>query len=573
MSSIKKLLPASALVLRDGAPHIHPVTQLVTGDVVLLNSGERVPADIRLIESHGMKIDQAALTGESEPVSSSINCTDANYLQTKNIIFFGTNILEGSGRGVVVTTGNSTVMGQIASSASRPSTNTAKMTTEIRRVIIIIAVLAGATSLAIILSWVFWLRVQYPGFMSLSQLIVTIIGVVVGFLPSGLPVCVTLSLTVIAKKMAQNHVVVKHLPTVEALGSVDVIASDKTGTLTQNKMSVVHIVTAPVRKIDCSISDKAFVSLLKDKDPIMTKLVQVLGLCNNARFEAIADDAKNVESTTGATPNAAANAAADAPRKIIGDASDTAILRFAATYLDVEAERTKWKKLFEVPFNSKNKWMLSIHGIPLDTPVANNSDTTAAIPLVSSKKAHVVIEDSSSSSSSSSSSTTNDNSYQYNEKKALLLMKGAAEMMVARCTSYLDVDGKLRAITDTFKAKIAKEQSKLGANGERVLGVCFREFEVTREFPVYDAAFDEDKDLYEVPHLDDLCFIGLVALMDPPRAEVLPAIEALHNAFVKVMMVGSTIRSFSMSVRWLTTIVSVSFLIRLLVIILLPRRP
>lgn len=545
MNTIKKLLPTEVLALRDGTEGLIPARDLVVGDIVLLRNGDRVPADLRLFDVRSLRMDQSALTGESEAVSASTACTDKNYLQTRNIAFCGTNVVEGGGRGVVVATGNRTVMGSIASAASRSSGTTSGLQHEIKRVVILIAVLAGITAAAVILSWVFWLRVSKPGFMNLPSMLATVIGIVVAFLPDGLPFCIVLALTLVAKQMSLNNVVVKHLPTVETLGTVDVIASDKTGTLTQNKMSVVHIFTAPDQLIDIKPELKLRV---KSSNHIMEKLIRFCALCSGARFapneEASGELAVDMEAPT-ITSSDSKNTSG---MRIIGDASDSAILSFAALNTDVIDTRAEWPKLFEVPFNSKNKWMLTVHAIPTKYGVESSTGSSSG--------------NSSDAMSSSSSQAQHDGANSllathHLRNKALLLMKGAGEIILGKCARYLDSDGKIKPITEKFKQQVAKRQQELGAQGERVLGIGFAEFTIDKRFPVFSQAFDEDRDKFGLPYaVNDLIFVGLVALMDPPREEVPDVIKRLRTAGVRVMMVTGDHSTTALSIAKNVGIVS-----------------
>eukprot|EP01122_Echinamoeba_exundans_P008847 TRINITY_DN3010_c0_g1_i2.p1 TRINITY_DN3010_c0_g1~~TRINITY_DN3010_c0_g1_i2.p1 ORF type:complete len:640 (-),score=159.14 TRINITY_DN3010_c0_g1_i2:1578-3497(-) len=432
MDTIKKLLPTEVQVVRDGAEKLIAAADLVVGDVVVLRNGDRVPADLRLVDVRGLRIDSAALTGESEPVSSSATCTDSNYLQTRNIAFCGTNIVEGTARGIVVSTGNSTVMGSIASAASSSSERSSGLQLEIRRVVIVIAILAAITATAVILTWVFWLNPTKPSFMNLPSMLATVIGIMVAFLPDGLPFCIVLALTLVAKQMSLNSVVVKHLPTVETLGTVDVLASDKTGTLTQNKMSVVHLFTLPNNLVDVPENKKVLVGKPSTADPQARKLVLLSALCSGAKFEAHevgGDSFVNV----GDVDDDFADTA-----KILGDASDTAIMRFAAHNTSIEVTRKQWPKLFDIPFNSKNKWMLTIHAIPVSSASLEASEESTKVK--NSKKELYDGENAELASA-------------HLKHKALLIMKGAGEIILSRCSRYMDEDGSLKPLTDTQRKK------------------------------------------------------------------------------------------------------------------------
>ncbi len=330
MNSIGKMLPATCRVLRDGAPTEVRLNTLVVGDIVLLENGNRVPADLRLIQNQQLKVDNSILTGETEPISCTIECTNAIYVESKNILFMGTSIVEGTGTGVVVSKGNDTMMGKISKMANAAA-KTTPIRKEIRAFMIIITTLALITGLTVLLSWVFWLRVDYPGFMTPAYMVVTVIGVVVAFIPEGLPICVSLTFTVMAKRMQAQNVLVKSLPTVETLGSVDIIASDKTGTLTQNSMSVAHVFCG-MRTYEMGDQTRR---LFESSHSAFSEILRVAALCNRASFE---DHTLHLPIQQ---------------RQVHGDASDRGILLFAEEFKNVSTVRSSYKKLTEIPFNSK----------------------------------------------------------------------------------------------------------------------------------------------------------------------------------------------------------------------------
>lgn len=234
MDSFKDLIPKQTTVIRNGIKAIVNVSDLVLGDVVEVKGGDQVPADLRITRSQGLKVDNSSLTGESEPLTRTPQCTHDNPLETKNLAFFSTNCVEGAARGIVVRCGDNTVMGRIASLASGIETNETPLSKDINRFINAITVVAAAFGGS------FAAIAFYLGYSWLESA-VFFISLVVANVPEGLLPTVTVCLTLTAKRMASKNCLIKNLQAVETLGSTSTICSDKTGTLTQNKMTVSHL--------------------------------------------------------------------------------------------------------------------------------------------------------------------------------------------------------------------------------------------------------------------------------------------------------------------------------------------
>jgi sodium/potassium-transporting ATPase subunit alpha len=484
MSAIGQMLPSMAVVIRNGTPIEIPAKNIVVGDILQLNNGNKVPADCRIIECQQLKVDKSILTGESEPISCSVNSTDMNYLETRNLLFMGSSVVEGSGTALVVGTGNETVMGKIYKLSSSGRSSMTPITIEINIFMSIIVFFAVLVIMAISFAYGFWLRKDYPGFLNVSGVVVLIIGAVVGILPEGLPVSITLTFALIAKKMFQHNVLVKNLPTVETLGSVSVIASDKTGTLTQNKMSLLHVFIHASRRFKCGDETRQ----LYGKDPVFMELLKTACLCNRAVFEEFSNDLPIHE------------------RKVVGDASDTALLMFSEDLMRTSEFRSKYKKLAEIPFNSKNKWMLSIYAEPEDSNHAG---------------------------------------------KVCLLMKGAPEIILEKCGTILMENGQECKLTQELRERIANEQEELSCMGERVLGLSCTYLDPEH----YGQQYRFDVEERNFP-MENLCFIGLVALIDPPRLDVPDSIRQCNTAGIRVMMVTGDHPSTALSIAKMIGIIS-----------------
>lgn len=303
MASIKGMLPDEVMVIRDARQLQIPAEDLVTGDIVQITLGNKVPADVRFIDvSSDLKLDRAVLTGESEPIAATINSTDDNFLETKNIGLQGTLCVSGSGHGeqlvlqessltdssgVVIQTGDNTVFGRIAKLSSAGRAGLTTLQKEILRFVLIIVAVAITLSIIIIICWAAWLNKDHKGFITPSILVVDIVAVCVAFIPEGLPASITISLAVVANKLSNNKVLCKSLMTVETLGSVDVLCSDKTGTLTCNRMTVTN---AAIGDEEVSADEAPRNIAGGPKSEGLRQVAAIAALCNAAEFDEATKD-------------------------------------------------------------------------------------------------------------------------------------------------------------------------------------------------------------------------------------------------------------------------------------------
>ncbi|CAK9303684.1 unnamed protein product [Gordionus sp. m RMFG-2023] len=457
MESFAKMIPQHAVVWRNGVKTELKVEELVVGDVVDVHFGDRVPADLRILKSHGFKVDNSSLTGESEPQSRSPDNTSENPLETKNLAFFSTNAVEGTATGVVVHTGDRTIMGRIANLASGLQTGDTPIHKEINHFIHII------TAVAVFLGISFFIIALIMNYTWLDG-VIFLIGIIVANVPEGLLATVTVCLTLTAKRMAAKNCLVKNLEAVETLGSTSTICSDKTGTLTQNRMTVAHMwYDSKIWEVDTSENQTMVLNRVKNQT--WEALERIAGLCNRAYFKAHQENVPVMK------------------RECNGDASETALLKCVElTYGNVEEMRKLYRKLVEIPFNSTNKYQVSIHEAP-------------------------------------------------NDPRHLLVMKGAPERVLERCTTIL-IDGKEIPITDKIKEDFNTAYLELGGMGERVLGFCDFWLPV-EQFP---KGFPFNPDDVNFP-LEGFRFVGLMAMIDPPRAAVPDAVAKCRSAGIKVIMV------------------------------------
>lgn len=459
MESFKNMVPQYAICLRDGEKHNLQAEELCVGDIVEVKFGDRIPADIRIIESRGFKVDNSSLTGESEPQSRSPEFTSENPLETKNLAFFSTNAVEGTCKGMVIMIGDNTVMGRIAGLASGLEMGETPIAKEISHFIHII------TGVAVFLGVTFFVIAFIMGYHWLDA-VVFLIGIIVANVPEGLLATVTVCLTLTAKRMAAKNCLVKNLEAVETLGSTSTICSDKTGTLTQNRMTVAHMwFDNTIIEADTS-EDQSGCQYDKTAEG-WKALSRIAALCNRAEFKTAQDDVPILK------------------REVNGDASEAALLKCVELACgDVKGWRARNKKVCEIPFNSTNKYQVSIH-------------------------------------------ETEDK----NDPRYLLVMKGAPERIVERC-STIYINGQEKELDDEMKEAFNNAYLELGGLGERVLGFC--------DYPLstdkYPLGFPFDAENVNFP-VSGLRFVGLMSMIDPPRAAVPDAVAKCRSAGIKVIMV------------------------------------
>jgi len=455
MESFKNLVPQYALVWRDGEKVTLKAEELTPGDIIEVKFGDRVPADIRVLEARGFKVDNSSLTGESEPQARGPEKTHDNPLETKNLAFFSTNAVEGTAKGMVVNIGDNTVMGRIAGLASGLDTGETPIAKEIAHFIHLI------TGVAVFLGVTFFIIAFILGYHWLDA-VIFLIGIIVANVPEGLLATVTVCLTLTAKRMASKNCLVKNLEAVETLGSTSTICSDKTGTLTQNRMTVAHMwFDDQIFEADTS-EDQSGTSNYKN-GPGWKPLERCAALCNRAEFKAGQSGIPVLK------------------REVNGDASEAALLKCTELSTgNVMDYRAKAKKTCEIPFNSTNKYQVSIH--------------------------------------------EQGSSY-------LLVMKGAPERILDRCSTIL-VNGREEKLDDAWKTKFNNAYMELGGLGERVLGFC--DFELSADKYPIGYPFNPDEENFP---LDGLRFVGLMSMIDPPRAAVPDAVSKCRSAGIKVIMV------------------------------------
>lgn len=393
---------------------------------------------------------------------------------------------------MVFAIGDRSVMGRIVAMSGESKFKLTTIQKEVWFFTKIVSALAlGLFSLALII-WAAWLRKSFPGFETASGAIINSIGCLTAFVPQGLPVCVALSLTIIAKRMAARHVLVKNLATIETLGCMTILCSDKTGTLTEGKMSVQSLAFMDSQLHLSDDMDVMKRDLDNNSTPISLscsnacdQLLLASRLCNSAHFESGSNDIPIAE------------------RIIKGDPTDTAVLRFgelglaSRAHISVTELLQRFNKTFEIPFNSGNKWMLSL-----------------------------VTEQKVGGGTNGEFDTT---------EEPWLLVKGAPDKLFGMCDGVMKTDGTVVPFDNECRSILQTIQAEWSSTGQRVLAVCKKSVDGVKLDAQRMSASEVEDCLYE--EMDDLTFIGLLGIRDPPRGDVEDAIKVIRRAGVRVVMV------------------------------------
>ncbi|KAH6930492.1 hypothetical protein HPB50_014086 [Hyalomma asiaticum] len=466
MESFKNMVPQYAVVIRDGQKLHLPAEEVVVGDVCEVKGGDRIPADMRVIQAQGFKVDNSSLTGESEPQTRSPELTNDNPLETRNLAFFSTNCVEGTGMGVVVNTGDRTVMGRIANLASGLEMGETPIAREIAHFIHLI------TGVAVFLGVTFFVIAFILGYHWLDA-VIFLIGIIVANVPEGLLATVTVCLTLTAKRMAAKNCLVKNLEAVETLGSTSTICSDKTGTLTQNRMTVAHMwFDNQIIEADTT-EDQSGVQY--DRSSAGWKaLARNCCLCSRAEFKAGQENVPILK------------------RDCAGDASESAILKCMELAIgSVTAYRQRNPKVCEIPFNSTNKYhsILDQHVCPVSYP------------------------------------------YSF---ILWLLTTYTRDNLRIQYKLYFTINQKHTKMKESHDICYTKMNTHQLTQFAVLELYCFCDYKLPTD--KYPPGYPFDADEQNFP-LTGLRFLGLVSMIDPPRAAVPDAVAKCRSAGIKVIMV------------------------------------
>ncbi|HWS15567.1 MAG TPA: cation-transporting P-type ATPase, partial [Candidatus Methylomirabilis sp.] len=454
--ALRRILPRRARVRRDDGEVQIPAEELVHGDILVLSEGDHVSADARLFEETELRIDQSTLTGESHPVRKTREAVTGSGLsrcEFQNLVFAGTTVAAGNGVAVVFATGMATEFGKIAGLTEEMQGEKSPLQREMERATRVVSAIAVGVGAIF-----FGLSVAAAG-MRPGEGFVFALGMIVAFVPEGLLPTVTLSLAMGVQRMARRKALVKRLSAVETLGCTSVICTDKTGTLTQNAMTVREIRLGGRRIEATGTGYRPEGTLLLDgkpidarEDPDLAELLTVAALCNNARLLPLDGSAEY---------------------EVLGDPTEAA-LRVAAAKggIDGEAVSKRLPRSREVPFDSRRKRMATIH---------REGDRWA------------------------------------------VFVKGAPGEVLQHCTRTR-AGGTEIPLTVEERGRVARENDEMARAGLRVLALAGR-----RSESAPDGTAEEVE--------QDLTFLGLAGMMDPPRPEVAEAVAKCHRAGIRIIMV------------------------------------
>lgn len=453
LESLKKMVTTEATVLRDGKKLRVPSAELVPGDLVILQSGDRVPADIRLHQVKGLQVDESALTGESVPVEkTSVTLAAETVLaDRRNMAYAGTMVTSGLAGGIVIATGDHTEAGRISKliyeTESLATPLTRKMAAFSKWLVVVILALAALTF------FVGWMRGE-PAL----EMFKAAVALAVGAIPEGLPAALTITLAIGVKRMARRRAIIRKLPAVETLGSTTVICSDKTGTLTENQMTVQEIwaggvwysVTGSGYDPEGQVLHNGREVELKDA-PALSECLTAGTLCNDSQLQQ-----------------------EDGRWSVQGDPTEGALIVAARKAgFTVEALKARLPRVDVIPFESERQYMATLHGVP-------------------------------------------------GGQETLIYVKGAVEKVLERCSQQIGVQGNMESLDRIAPLKAAEQ---MAARGLRVLAFARKACSDCHiKFGHQDVA-------------SELTFIGLQGMIDPPRVEVIQAVEECKRAGVRVKMI------------------------------------
>jgi len=477
LAALKKLAAPEAQVLRDGSRQAIPGLEIVPGDIVFIEAGNFVPADLRLVEAVNLRVEEAALTGESVPVQKDANIqleANAPLGDRKNTVFMGTLVNSGRGQGLAVSTGMHTQIGLIAEMLQ----NVEEETTPLQKRLDGLGKILGGSALAVC-ALVFvlgWMRGHAP-----LEMFMLAVGLAIAAVPEGLPAVVTISLALGMREMVKRHALIRRLSSVETLGSTTVICTDKTGTLTQNKMTVTRLwadgnslaLTSSGNTLDGEFLNSGRQVEPADYPAVLTTLW--IGTLNNDAHLEISGE-NNGEGRT---------------FRMVGDPTEGALLVAAAKAGALPRPLNHaYPRVGEIPFDAVRKNMITVHDIHDPRP----EDIS---PFYEPK----------------------------DSKGYVIAVKGAPDMVLNLCSRYQRLDDSSAPLDDARRRLILEANEAMTRDALRVLGLAYR----------IDPGLPDVNDIKAIQK--DLIFVGLAGMIDPPRLEVAPALVQATQAGIRTIMI------------------------------------
>ena len=436
LEALQKLSDHASKVIRNENMEVVPSKELVPGDIVVLDTGDYIPADLRIIEAVNLKTQESSLTGESVPVEKTSEIIEEQEIgigDRKNMLFSSSLVTYGRGKGIVVETGMTTEVGKIAGMIN----STEKQETPLQQKLDKLGKTLGIAAL-VICAVIFILGILQG--KEIISMFMTAVSLAVAAIPEGLVAVSTIVLAIGVQKMVKKNAIVKRLPAVETLGSATVICSDKTGTLTQNKMTVERIFWNDATREASNISDDEI-------DEELTKLVYANMLCNDTKISS--------------------------DGTLTGDPTETALVDMGFKLNFDPSIYDRMERVEEIPFDSDRKLMTTVNKVG---------------------------------------------------DKYVVYTKGGIDEILKRCNSY-EIGGQISEELESYINKIRQENEKMAQNALRVLGCAYKEID---HIPT-----KEEMKTIE----NDLIFIGMVGMIDPPREEAKLAIEKCKTAGIKTVMI------------------------------------
>ncbi len=442
VEALAHFLPQRVRVLRDGQPSSILAAELVPGDVVVVEEGDRIAADMRLI-SGALEVDLSTLTGESAPALRSAELVDTGVprIVARDLLFSGTSATGGEAQGVVFATGMHTELGRIAALSERVKEEPSPLERQVRRVAWLIAAIAIAMAVAFVPVAIFGAG------LSFKNSVVFAVGLLAGNVPEGLLPVITLALAVAVRALARRGALVKRLSAVETLGSTDVICTDKTGTLTENRMRPIAAWTvASEAALD---AERAGQPPARSPDAALRALARAAAACNNAHLEP------DGQST--------------------GDPTELALLMAAQILgVQIDAASRERGRAHQYNFDAQRKLMSTLD---------------------------------------------------IDESHDWIHTKGAPESVLPQCVDVLSADGEQLPFAPAERERVTRQVESFAGQGLRVLALARRSLPSGARAPNREDAERE------------LCFLGLVTMRDPPRAEVIDAVSSCHRAGIRIVLI------------------------------------